>query len=393
MKPLVALGSCGSYDDGALDDALARLLALTPAWEPLFEGDPVVLLKPNLLVAKTVDSAVTTHPRFIAAVARAVRRVHPGRLLLGARPPVGPRAGVCRRIGLAPMLAGLDVEIVNFTEAVEVAGGGGFGPMNIARPLVEADRIINLPRVKTHGQMGLTLATKNLYGAIVGMEKARLHLHAGRTYDTFARLLNEIADRVGSHFAIVDGVIGIEGNGPSAGDPRRLGVVAASDDMTALDRVLAEVLGYPVDALPMLQRRQADGNRSAVLGDIRVAGDPIDRHRVRDWKPARPMVAEAIFIPSLLAQPLRNQLTTRPAFDDRLCNRCEQCTRHCAAEAMTLAPRGRRHGGPDDATTAIHVDLDRCIRCYCCQEVCPDGAISVGEGAILRLSRRFRLRR
>ena len=393
MHPLVALGSCASYDDGTLDDALARLLALTPSWEPLFEGDPVVLLKPNLLVAKTVDSAVTTHPRFVAAVARAVRRIHSGKVLLGDSPAVGTTAGVCRRIGLTPMLRDLDVELVNFTETVEVGGGGGFGPMNIARPLVEADRIINLPKIKTHGQMGLTLATKNLYGAIVGMEKARLHLHAGRTYETFARLLNEIADRVGSHFAIADAVIGIEGNGPSAGDPRRLGVVAASNDYTAMDRVLAEVLGYGPDSLPMLKLRQADGNPSAVLHNIRVAGDPVDRHRVHDWKPARPLVAEAIFIPSLLAQPLRHQLTTRPAFDDRLCNRCALCTRHCAAEAMTLGPRGRRHGGPDAAATAIHVDLDKCIRCYCCQEVCPEGALSVGEGAILRLSRRLRLRR
>jgi uncharacterized protein (DUF362 family)/Pyruvate/2-oxoacid:ferredoxin oxidoreductase delta subunit len=391
MPPVVALGTCASYDDGALDEVLDRVLGLTPAWATLFQGDPVVLLKPNMLVPRGVDTAITTHPRFIAAAARAVRKVHSGTLLLGDSPAMGTTRAVARRIGLQPLLSGLDVELVNFTEPVAVSGGGGFGPLNLARPLVEADRIINLPKIKTHGQMGLTLATKNLYGAVVGMEKARLHLHAGRSYDTFGRLLNEIADRARCSFSLADGVIGVQGNGPSAGDPRALGLVAASDDMTALDRVFAEILGFDLAGLPMLRQRREAGQASAFLQNIEVAGEAIEPHRVTDWIPARPMLAEKIYL-GPLARPLRHHLTTRPRFDDPLCTRCEICTRHCAAEAMVMAPRGRRHGGPDASSTAVAVDLDRCIRCYCCQEVCPEGAISVGEGALLRLARLARRR-
>ena len=263
MPPLVALGTCASYDDGALDEALDQLLALTPAWGALFDGDPVVLLKPNLLVPRSVNTATTTHPRFIAAAARAVRRVHSGTLLVGDSPAMGTTSTVARVIGLRPLLRGLDVELVNFTEPVAVPGDGGVGALNLARPLVAADRIINLPKPKTHGQMGLTLATKNLFGAVVGMEKARLHLHAGRTYDTFARLLNEIADRARCGFTLADGIVAVEGNGPSSGDPRDLGVIAASDDMTAMDRVMAEGTGCDLGALPLLPQRRAAQGQSA----------------------------------------------------------------------------------------------------------------------------------
>ena len=182
----------------------------------------------------------------------------------------------------------------------------------------------------------------------------------------------------------------MEGNGPGGGDPRLLGLVAGSRDPVALDRVLAEVLGFATPSLPVQRVAQAEGLPGSRLAGIDLRGDPLDGFRVDDWVPARTMGAEQIFIPKLLARPLRHQLTTRPAFDHRACSRCGLCIEHCAADALQLLPRGRRHPGPKASDVAIDLDLDRCIRCYCCQEVCPDRAISVGEGVLLRLSRRVR---
>ncbi len=389
-QPAVCLAACEDYREPDLDRAIAAALAGVDGWERLFEGDPVVLLKPNLLGPKGPDTAITTHPRFIAAVARAIRRVHDGRLLLGDGPAIGTTTGVARKLGLPPLLAPLDVELVDFTETVSVSGGRGLGPMDLARPLVEADRIVNLPRVKTHGQMGLTLAVKNLFGAFIGFEKPRLHLTAGRDYDTFARMLLETAARVGADLHLADGVVGMEGNGPSAGEPRALGLVAAARDPIALDRVLAEVLGFPTASLPVQRVARAEGHDGAYLDRIALRGVPIDRFRVADWQPARPAGMEEIFVPRLLARPLRHQLTTRPDIDHRACTRCGLCAQHCAADALALQPRRRRHPGPTRSTQAMGLDLDRCIRCYCCQEVCPERAIRVGEGALLRLSRRLR---
>ena len=393
MSPVVSLTRCTSYDDEPLDRAVGRALDLLDDWEAMFAGDPVVLLKPNFLAPRGVDTAITTHPRFIAAVVRAIRRVFSGRLLLGDGPAMGTTKAVARRIGLNPLIERYDVELVNFTESVSVPGGSGFKILELARPIVEADRIVNLPKVKTHGQMGLTLGCKNLFGAVVGMAKPRLHLHAGRDDATFARLLNEIARRAGSDLTIADGVIGIEGNGPSAGDPRQLGLVAASSDMVALDRVMAEVLGFPVEALPMMLDARSEGEAGAFLSHVEVRGESIEASRVDRWAPARQMAAGEIFIPRPIARPLRHQITTRPLFDDRLCTRCGLCAEHCAAGALTLRSRGRRKPGPTGSDQAMALDLDACIRCYCCQEVCPEGAIRVGEGALLKLSRLTQLSR
>jgi len=393
MSPVVSLTRCSSYDDERLDRAVGQALGLLDGWEELFAGDPVVLIKPNFLVPRGVETAITTHPRFIAAVARAIRGVFSGRLLLGDGPAMGTSRAVARRIGLTPLLEPLDVELVNFTESVSVPGGDGFKVLDLARPIVEADRIVNLPKVKTHGQMGLTLGRKNMFGAVVGMAKPRLHLHAGRDYATFARLLNEIARRAGSDLTIADGVIGIEGNGPSAGDPRELGLVGASTDVVALDRVFAEVLGFPIEALPMIQDSRGAGEEGAFLSNVEVRGESIAASKVRRWKPARQMAAGDIFIPRPIARPLRHQITTRPVFDDRLCTRCGICAEHCAAGALTLRARGRRKPGPTRSDQAMALDLDACIRCYCCQEVCPEGALSVGEGALLKLSRLTQLSR
>ena len=387
MPPVVTLTRCTSYEDEALDRAVGRALDQLDGWEGMFAGDPVVLIKPNFLVPRGVETAITTHPKFIAAVVRAIRRVFSGRLQLGDGPAMGTTRAVARRIGLNPLIEPYDVELVNFTESVSVSGGAGFKVLDLARPIVEADRIVNLPKVKTHGQMGLTLGRKNLFGAVVGMAKPRMHLHAGRDYATFARLLNEIARRAGSDLTIADGVIGVEGNGPSSGDPRLLGLVAASSDVVALDRVFAEVLGFPVEALPMMIDAKTAGEAGAFLSNIEVRGESIAASKVRRWKPARQMAAGDIFIPRPIARPLRNQITTRPVFDDRLCTRCGICANHCAAGAMALRPRGRRRPGPTRSDEAMAVDLDACIRCYCCQEVCPERAIRVGEGTLLKLSR------
>lgn len=392
-RPAVSLARCVRYDDASLDRAVTAALEGLDDWEARFAGDPVVLLKPNLLGPRGAETAITTHPRFIASVARVIRSVHTGRLLVGDGPAIGTTRMVARTLGLPALLAPLDAELVDFAETVPVSGGDGFGAFDLARPLMEADVVVNLPKVKTHGQMGLTLAVKNLFGAFVGFEKPRLHLTCGTDYATFARMVLETARRVDADLHVADGVVGMEDNGPSSGVPRSLELVAASESGVGLDCALAEILGFAAEELPLQQEARRLGLPGTRLDELDLRGDPLDRFRVHDWRPARPAAMNEIFLPRYLAQPLRHQLTTRPVFDDRRCTRCGICMQHCAAEAMGLDRRRRRHPGPRRSSEAVFVDLDLCIRCFCCQEVCPEGALRVGEGSLLRLSRLLRLRR
>lgn len=389
MEPVVALETCASYEDRELDRALATVLAEACDWAGLCRNRSTVLLKPNLVAARAPDSAVTTHPAFIAAVVRAVRRHHGGRLRLGDSPIASTVTRVAAKLDLPRLLRDHDVEIVHFVETVKIPGGGGFGPFDVARAVVEADLVINLPKVKTHAQMALTLGVKNLFGAFVGLEKVRWHLHAGRDEATFARLLLELARRVAPALTIADGVVGMQGNGPTAGRPRHLGLIAASTDALALDRAIAEILGFAVHQVPVLQQAALQKHVAVDAARIETRGQPLDRFRVARWEPARPGACNATLIPSLLAHLLRHQLTTRPVFNHRRCTRCGQCIQHCGPVALSLARRGRADPGPVNSDWKIAPDLDRCIRCYCCQEVCPQGAVSVGEGAVLGLCRRI----
>ncbi len=209
MHPIVVLENCESYDPSQLDSAIEHLLGNLPTWKELFSGKSTVLLKPNLLTANPPAAAVNTHPAFVAAVARVVRKQHSGRLLLGDGPAIGTTHSVARKLGLPEALAGLDVEMVDFKETTPVAGQGDFGPMDLARPLMEADLVINLPKVKTHAQMGLTLGVKNLYGAVIGLEKSQRHLTAGRDRRAFAELILEICLRVSPGLTIADGGVGM----------------------------------------------------------------------------------------------------------------------------------------------------------------------------------------
>jgi uncharacterized protein (DUF362 family)/Pyruvate/2-oxoacid:ferredoxin oxidoreductase delta subunit len=391
--PRVALASCEHYGDRVLDLAVAEVLDELPGWQERFAGDPVVLIKPNLLRYDDPSAAVTTHPAFVVAVVRAVRRVHSGRMLLGDSPQVGSGKAIAQRQGLTEALQPLDVEVVDFDEAVTVGGDDDRGPLELARPLAEADVVVNLPKLKTHCQMGLTGAVKNLFGAVLGLEKTRMHLTGGGDYAMFAALLLDIALRTRAQLHIADGIVAMEGNGPGAGKPRRLGLVAASTDMVALDRVFAEIVGFPETALPLQQEARRRAMPGASLRGIELRGAPLSAFPGQDWEPASPVPAGSVFIPGFLAGPMRHQLTTRPLFAHARCTRCGQCIEHCAAGALSLERRRLRDAGPARSDRAIRLELDRCIRCYCCQEVCPEGAVRAVEGALLRLSRLARLGR
>ena len=172
-----------------------------------------VLIKPNLLSPAKPGEAILTHPLMVRAAVEYV-------LAKGARPTISdsPAIGSFERIlresGIREALAGLDVEIRPFEESVSVDVGPPFGRIELAKEALEADSIINLPKLKTHGQMLLTLGVKNLFGCVVGYRKPEWHMRAGVDKAMFARLLILIAQRIRPAFTVLDGILALEGDGP-----------------------------------------------------------------------------------------------------------------------------------------------------------------------------------
>ena len=318
-----------------------------------------VLIKPNLLTTAKPDDAVLTHCLVVKAVVEYVQSQ-------GAIPQVSdsPALGDFQKIlqesGLKDALAGMSVICKEFREPLAVDIGAPFGTIELARDAVEAGLIINLPKLKTHDQMLLTLGVKNMFGCVVGLKKSEWHLRMGANRAMFARLLVQIWQRLSPAFTIIDGITALEGEGPGKrGRPRQLGVLIAGDDALTVDAAVCRMLGVEPDGLPTLQAGRA---LSLVTEAAELEGN---LPRIRDFQ--LPRLSPLIYGPQLLHGFIRRHLLQRPVCDGELCQMCGKCWEFCPAAAIG-------HAGQE-----VSFDYERCIRCYCCIEVCPAGALHALE--------------
>ena len=336
-----------------------------------------VVLKPNLLMPSAPERAICTHPEIIRAVARLARTAGAARVDVTDSPGMGTATRCARRLGLR------DDDLLMVQDAgdgTDVAPPGApFHRVRLIARLLDADLVINLAKAKTHGQMVMTGAVKNSFGAVVGLEKAQWHFRAGRNPEDFARLLVHLHTVVAPRLSILDAVVGMEGNGPSAGEARSLGFLAASTDAHALDAVLARLWSLAPHQVPTLAAARRLGLLSAG-DDIETVGAPLDDLRPRPaWRLARPTPLRGFGGPEWLSAVLERLMALRPEIDRGACIACGECARVCAAHAIALNPEGSSAGPP------VVVDRDHCIACFCCQELCPEGAIRVSAGLAARM--------
>ena len=332
-----------------------------------------VLVKPNLLLAAPPDKAVTTHPAIVEAVARMMLETG-ATVTIGDSPGVSRAVKVAEKAGIRAVADNLGVPLVDFEESVEVKTPEGFlfKKIEIARAVAEADVVINLPKFKTHGQMVLTMATKNLFGCVAGPRKAQWHMAAGRDRDTFARLLLELSVLAAPKFSLIDGVVGMDGNGPSAGRVRPANLILAGEDAFAVDRIAARLVGLADDAFPLIRAARKMDAFAGRFGQIEVVGGSVDALALHDF--VLPAAAEMQWFRSRIVRRIvKRAVAARPVVDARKCNACGTCVRSCPPEAMKIA------GG------RVQIDRSACISCFCCQEMCPRQAITVRRGWLARL--------
>ena len=368
----VSLKALDDYHPPAVAEALTALLEPLGGIEAFIRPGQKVLLKPNMLAGRKPERAVTTHPEIVRAVIRQVRAAG-GAVTVGDSPGVGSPRQVAGRCGLLAVIEEEGARFAPFDQSVRVrVGTGTFHQLELARDVLDADVIINLPKLKTHQMMGLTCGVKNLFGAVVGMRKARLHLQAGSNKSFFALMLLELAERVAPALTIVDAVTAMEGNGPGSGDPIQVGALLAGASPLAVDTAAATLLGLG-PAANWTQKVAAATDRSASrMEELTLLGDALEELRVHRFRPARSTDVN-FGLPTFLKRPLKNALTARPVVDRLRCVRCGLCVEHCPPQAMRIEADG------------LEIDYARCIRCFCCQELCPHGALLTEQGLLLRL--------
>src|SRR3990172_733142 len=209
-----------------------------------------VLLKPNLLGVSRIDEAIVTHPMVVRVVAEFVLEAG-GLPFVSDSPAMGTWKKVIAETGLAKAMEGLDVPLYPFQRSKVIeAAMSPFKKIELAQEALEADVVINLPKLKTHNQLLLTLCVKNLFGCVVGMKKPEWHYRAGINTDYFASLLLTIHNLVRPAFTILDGILAMEGDGPGkSGTPRQLGVLMGGQDGIAVDIAVCRMIGLKPEQL------------------------------------------------------------------------------------------------------------------------------------------------
>jgi len=368
--PVVATTRCDDYTTAEVAASLERLLEPLGGMEAFVAPGQRVFLKVNLLMKAGPERAVTTHPEIVRAVIRAARAAGAAEVLVGDSPggkntPAASRA-VFAESGIAGVAAEEGVPTVLLDDdvtRVQVPDGKLYTSLNLGTKAVEADVLICLPKLKTHGFMMFTGGVKNLFGCIPGLEKAQFHLKVPDR-DDFAEMLVDIYLACRPALTIMDGVVAMEGDGPAGGTPRRVGALLASSNAPALDVVASAIAGFdPKDVYT--NRAAARRGLTPIDPDgIENPGEPWRTFVIPDF--AHPESDLSRRLPPGLARWVRKRIVSRPGLRDRAgCTGCRTCERNCPVEAIVMA----------DGKPAF--DYDVCIRCYCCQELCPQQVIGL----------------
>lgn len=372
MSHAVSLQSLPDYNPDRVQEALHLLLEPLGGIAHFVTSGQKVLIKPNMLAGKSPEKAVTTHPEIVRQVILMAQSVG-GQISVGDSPGLGKPESVARKCGILDVIEETGVHFAPFEESVQInLEAGTFHHLEVAKEALEADVIINLPKLKTHQMMGYTGAVKNLFGLVVGMRKVRLHLQAGTDKAFFALMLLELAERFPPALSIMDAVIGMEGNGPGNGDPVQLGALLASTTPIALDTIATGMVNLPEQKVWTQRVARESGRKGLSMNEIDLYGVDLSSVQTSNFRPAKN--SDINFgLPTPVKNLLKNAITAQPAIT-RTCKECGHCVTHCPAEAMSIDNQG------------VQIDYGRCIRCFCCQELCPHGAIITRQGLLLRLS-------
>ncbi|HAJ58556.1 MAG TPA: thylakoid-associated protein [Cyanobacteria bacterium UBA8543] len=278
----VSLIRADSYDRQRLRASLETLLEPLGGMEAFVKKGDRVLLKPNLLTAGRLGKECITRPELVYCVAQLVKEAG-GKPFFGDSPAFGSAMGVAKANGYLPMMEELNLPVVEFHGQRYETASVAFNHLRLSKEAMEADVVINLPKVKSHMQLTLTMGVKNLFGCVPGKMKAWWHMEAGKDEKRFAEMLVETARAINPDLTILDGIIGHEGNGPSGGEPRQLNVLGASSDVFALDRSIVDILNVDPAIVPTVAASQRLG-LCPELQDIHFPHLQPRNLQVMDWK-------------------------------------------------------------------------------------------------------------
>jgi uncharacterized protein (DUF362 family)/NAD-dependent dihydropyrimidine dehydrogenase PreA subunit len=326
-----------------------------------------IVIKPNMLVGDGPDKCVSPHPLVFQAVLEQFLETG-ARISYGDSPGFGSPKGAARQAGLLQTAEALDVPLADFTSTVTLPfpEGNLIKQFTIAKAVHEADGLISLSKLKSHALTRMTGAIKNQFGCIPGLLKPEFHTRLPHVA-LFSRMLVDLNLLIKPRLYIMDGIMGMEGNGPRNGTPRKMNVLLFSTDPVALDTAVCKLINLDPALVETLVYGEKFGLGSQ---NIEIIGDDWESLVQADFDVNREKQSTSNSESGMVGRLMRQYITPRPVIDYARCNYCGQCVRLCPAEPKALSQA--------DGSDSVPVyDYSRCIRCYCCQELCPHEAITV----------------
>ena len=394
----VAVIPCASYDQSEVDRAVRDGLACLGGLDDMIGQSEKILLKPNLLKKADAAQAITTHPSVFSGVCRCLKEYGCESVYYGDSPAMQPFQDAARAAGLQREAEEHGVLPGNFSEStiLRYPEGRTAREFIVSRAVADADAVVNICKMKTHALERITGAVKNMYGCIHGAHKSAGHVNYPSARH-FASMLCDLHGAVKPRLHIMDGIVAMEGNGPSSGTPVSMGVLLFSRDPVALDTVFCRLIDLDPALVPTnfcgqqygigtmeeekiclmtVDRTDGSGGESSVRSltmeeAVRRWGNPdfvVDRNPAserEEWK---------------LLRRVMKPFQQRPRIHPERCIRCGICVDSCPVEGKAVAFKKGKERPPV-------YDYTKCIRCYCCQEMCPQRAIDVKHSWLSRLIR------
>ncbi|MDD6051897.1 MAG: DUF362 domain-containing protein [Clostridiales bacterium] len=384
MKHIVALIPLNTYEQPLVDAAVRQGVELLGGLRQFVNPEEKIVLKPNLLARALPQKAITTHPAVFQAVCRLLREEGFQHLSYGDSPgnPTTTPDRAAEGAGIAEAAARYGVEKADFTSGsvVPFPQGRTAKSFYLCKGVQDADALINVCKMKTHALERITGAVKNLYGCVTGVNKATGHA-AYPNSDVFADMLADLSLCIRPRLHIMDGVVAMEGNGPTSGTPVNMNVLLLSADPVALDAVFATLIHLDPAAVPtcVSGAKAALGVMDASSIEVVTPEGSLTlqeaqaRYGKADFDVFRGVIKKGFLFNFM---PLLPFLQHRPRVDHQKCVACGVCEEACPV------PEKAVHSGHGHKA---RYDYKKCIRCYCCQEMCPVKAIEVYRHPLTKL--------
>src|SRR4030042_923220 len=373
----VALVRCETYDDEAVCAAVEKGLELIGGVSNLVKPGERMVMKPNVLYGTNPEKGVSTHPSVFRAVGIMLKKAG-ARVSYGDSPSFGSSRMHMGRAGLKQVADELGIERADFDKGRTVSHKDALliKSFVVANGVLDADGLVNLPKLKTHPLVRFTGAVKNQFGCVPGLLQSQYHVKLVDPYD-FAAMLVDLNALTRTRFCVMDGIVAMEGNGPRSGKLTKLNVLLFSSDQVAMDATACRIINLDPEVVPTATLGEKAGLGTCHSDNIELVGESIDSFVDSDFDVIRtpPEHANRSRIRALI----KNRLSERPAINKGLCNLCGLCVKMCPVDPKAVDWRKGDHSRPPT------YDYDLCIRCYCCQESCPEGAVFAQSPLLGRL--------